>query len=115
MTGDQSEKLLEGGEERWKALYQMPTASSSVSKQLRTREEIEERRLEATEKRKRKSMETELETELDLNPQFVDIAKQTETILSEVREDRAQKKKNQQKGNQYKRNEALGKGQRKIT
>ena len=60
-------------------------------------------------------METDLETELDLNPQFVDIAKQTETILSEVREARAQKKKNQQEGNQYKRKEVLGKGQRKIT
>ena len=68
-------------------------------------------------------METELETELknefepelDPNPQFIDIAKHTEAILSEGREDRAQKKKKQQEVNPYKRNGALGKGQRKMT
>ena len=60
------------------------------------------------EKRKRKSTEAEL----DPNPQFVDIAKQTEAILSEVKEARAQRKKNQQEG---KRKGALGKGQKKIT
>ena len=53
-----------------------------------------------------------MEAELDPNPQFVDIAKHTEAILSEGREARAQRKKNQQEG---KRREAVGKGQRKIT
>ena len=47
--------------------------------------------------------EAELETELDLNPQFINIAKHTEAILSEGREDRAQKKKNQQEVNLNKR------------
>ena len=60
-------------------------------------------------------MEADVETELDLNPQFIDIAKHTEAILSEGREARAQKKKNQQEGNLNKRKGALGKGQRKMT
>ena len=80
-----------------------------------TQEEIEEKRQEAIRRRKRKGLDEaeKKKSELDFNPQIVDIAKHTKAVLIEGRKGREETGK--RKGGYKKKKGALVKGQKKMT